>query len=99
MHESTAIADVTEICCPSCHGEAIYRYGRIQTGAQRFLCLICDYQFTLDAKKSPVKGKPTCPECGKSMNVYKLEGLIIRFRCSGYPVCKSFRKYSMKEEK
>ena len=99
MDSSNAIAEVTETRCPSCNGEAIYHYGRIKTGAQRFLCLICSYQFTPEAKKAPVKGKPACPECGKSMNVYKLEGLIIRFRCSGYPACKTFRKFMMMEEK
>jgi len=89
---------VTEIRCPSCEGDAVYRYGRIKTGAQRFICLVCGMQFTPGAKKALLKGKPLCPECGKTMNVYKLEGLVIRFRCSGYPVCKTFRKYTMKEE-
>jgi transposase-like protein len=99
MNASTAIVEVTEIRCPLCDGDAIYRYGRIKTGAQRFLCLVCGSQFTFGAKKSPVKGKPACPECGKPMNIYKLEGNVIRFRCSGYPVCKTFRKFTMKEAK
>lgn len=51
------------------------------------------------AKKSPVKGKPACPACRKPMNVYKLESDVIRFRCSGYPVCKTFKKFIMKEVK
>ncbi len=99
MITDTARLDATEIHCPSCDSDAIYRNGKIKTGAQRFLCLVCGTQFTPTARKSPVKGKPTCPECGKPMNVYKIEGLIIRFRCSGYPVCKTFRKFTMKEEK
>jgi len=51
------------------------------------------------AKKPPIKGKPVCPECGRPMNVYKLEADVISFRCSGYPVCKTFKKFIMKELK
>jgi hypothetical protein len=32
------------------------------------------------------------------MNVCKLEGNIIRFRCSGYPACKTYKKFIMREE-
>lgn len=84
--------------CPLCSANASYRYGRIKTGKQRYKCLICDTQFTPTAMKSPIKGKPVCPECGKLMNIYKLEGDVIRFRCSGYPVCKTFKKFILKEE-
>jgi transposase-like protein len=85
--------------CPSCDSEAIYRYGRIKTGKQRFMCLVCRTQFTLGAQKTQVKGKPACPECGKPMNVYRIEGGVIRFRCSAYPGCRTFRKFTMTEEK
>ena len=84
--------------CPSCNTDAIYKYGRIKTGIQRYMCLMCGTQFTPNAKKLAVKGKPLCPECGKPMNVYKLEGDVIRFRCSGYPACKTFKKFTLKEE-
>ena len=88
----------TETSCPSCNSEAVYRYGKAGTGKQRFLCIICGKQFTKGSKVSEVKGKPTCQECGKPMHVYKIEGDVIRFRCSGYPDCKHFRKFRMKEE-
>jgi ssDNA-binding Zn-finger/Zn-ribbon topoisomerase 1 len=48
---------------------------------------------------SEVKGKPICQECGKSMQVWKIEGDIICFRCSGYPACNHFKKYKMTEAK
>ncbi len=100
MNTSTSIitAEELKIICPSCNSDAVYRYGKIKTGKQRFMCIICGNQFTPGASKSQVKGKPVCPECGKQMNVYKLEGNVIRFRCSGYPVCKTFKKFIMKEE-
>ena len=93
------VAVIRDAKCPSCNADALYRYGRTKTGGQRFKCLMCGTQFTPGAKKSALQGKPLCPECGKPMNVYKLEGDMIRFRCSGYPECKTFRKFMMKEEK
>ena len=99
MNASITSVEVTETICPSCDGDAVYRYGHIKTGGQRFKCILCGTQFTPGAKKSLIKGKPVCPECGKPMNVYKLEGDVIRFRCSGYPFCKTFRKFTLKEVK
>ncbi len=92
------MTDKTEIQCPSCSADATYKYGRIKTGKQRYLCLMCNKQFTPGAKKSMVQGRPICRVCGKPMNVYKLEGDVIRFRCSGYPICKTFKKFMLKEE-
>jgi transposase-like protein len=97
--EQQDVVAIRDVRCPSCEADALYRYGRIRTGSQRFMCLMCGTQFTPGAKKSAPRGKPVCQECGKTMNVYKLEGAIIRFRCSGYPECKTFRKFTMKEEK
>ncbi len=92
----TVKADVG-VKCPSCNSEAVYRNGHIKTGKQRFICLICGIQFCPDAKRTLVKGKPLCPHCGKPMNVYKLEGNVIRFRCSDYPACNTYRKFTMIE--
>jgi len=89
---------VAEIRCPSCDSEALYKYGKIRTGKQRFLCLMCGKQHTEDAKKITAQGKPVCHECGKMMHLYKIEGDLVRFRCSGYPECKTFKKFRMKEE-
>lgn len=95
VREEIAETAVAEVKCESCGSEAVYRNGRIKTGRQRYLCLVCGSQFTPGAGKVHVKGKPAFHECGKPMNVYKLEGNIIRFRCSGYPECKTFRKFRM----
>jgi ssDNA-binding Zn-finger/Zn-ribbon topoisomerase 1 len=42
--------------------------------------------------------RPLCPECGRPMYVYKKENDALRFRCSGYPVCKSYKKLEKKKE-
>lgn len=67
-------------------------------GKQRFQCLMCGRQFSQGAKKQEIQGKPICPECGNTMHLYKIDGEVIRFRCSDYPVCRTFRKFRIKEE-
>jgi transposase-like protein len=54
----------TEIKCTFCGAAAIYKYGRIGTGKQRYLCIMCGKQFTLPPKKQEWKNKPFCPKCG-----------------------------------
>jgi transposase-like protein len=103
MADSSTVAEPpvvqdSGIKCPSCGSEAVYRYGKAKTGRQRFLCLICGMQFTNGSKVSAVKGKPVCSQCGRTMHLYKIEGDVIRFRCSGYPECKTYRKFRLKEE-
>lgn len=88
----------TVVSCPICESEAIYKYGRTRTGKQRFLCLMCNRQFSQGARKQEIYGKPICSECGKHMNLYKIEGETIRFRCSNYPTCKTFKKFKIKED-
>ncbi len=87
-----------EVKCDSCNSDALYKYGKIRNGKQRFICLMCGKQFTPDAGKTHIQGKPICPECGKTMNLYKIEGEVIRFRCSGYPKCRTFKKFRIVEE-
>ncbi|MGO9611507.1 MAG: IS1 family transposase [Dissulfurispiraceae bacterium] len=88
---------VNEIC-PRCNGRALYKNGKTWVGKQRFLCIMCGKQFTSNPQRVTLKGKPLCPKCGRHMNLYRLDGDVIRFRCSCYPQCKTFRKYTMKEE-
>ncbi len=94
-----SVAGGDQIKCPSCDCDAVYKYGRAWTGKQRYWCMMCGMQFTGDSSKAIVKGKPLCPQCGKAMNLYKIEGETVRFRCSGYPECKTYKKYRMREEK
>ena len=78
--------------CPDCGNDALYRYGRIWTGRQRYVCLLCGRQFTLGSTRKEWKNKPTCPCCGKQMYFYHKGKDVIRFRCSNYPDCKQYVK-------
>lgn len=84
--------------CDYCNSDALYKYGRTRSGKQRFVCLMCGKQFTPEADKPQVQGKPVCDKCGKPMHLYKIEGGVVRFRCSGYPVCRTFKKFRIVEE-
>jgi ssDNA-binding Zn-finger/Zn-ribbon topoisomerase 1 len=89
---STALNEQTNIRCPSCGSDTFYRYGRAWTGKRRYLCLICNRQFTIGTSWSRLKDRPSCPACGRGMHIYKREGGSIRYRCSGYPKCRTFLK-------
>lgn len=93
------ILEQLKLKCPDCASEAIYKYGKAWTGKQRFVCMICRRQFTLFNERMEVKGKPDCPNCGKGMHLYKREEGAIRFRCSGYPGCRTFKKTKAEEKR
>jgi transposase-like protein len=92
MPRTAAIDRESDISCPSCGSSAYYRYGRAWTGKRRFLCLICNRQFTLGSTRGRRDDRPRCPACGRGMHVYKREVELIRYRCSGYPRCRTFNK-------
>jgi transposase-like protein len=98
MKNTALMSNKTEIKCPECNCDAVYKYGKIKTGKQRLICLMCGKQFTPGSERLEAKGKPICPACGRQMHLYKIEGEVIRFRCSAYPACKTFKKFRIKEE-
>jgi DNA-directed RNA polymerase subunit RPC12/RpoP len=91
-------AEDYEIECPFCKSEALYKYGKIKTGKQRYLCMMCGKQFTLGVRRIEMKDRPFCPGCGRPMHVYRRESEVIRFRCSCYPECKTYAKTLKKKE-
>ncbi|MDZ7582383.1 MAG: IS1 family transposase [Deltaproteobacteria bacterium] len=87
------------ITCPRCRSDAVYRYGRIATGKRRYICLICNRQFVCDSSWKNVARRPICPKCGKTMHVFMREADCIRFRCSQYPMCRTFVKLPKEADK
>ncbi len=96
--KTSAAEKLSEIRCPSCDSDAVYKYGKAWTGRQRYLCLMCARQFTF-GEKIEIQHKPHCPVCGKRMHLYRKEDNILRFRCSVYPKCRTFSKSIIKEAK
>jgi len=82
---------ISKILCPTCGSNAVYRDGKAHTGKQRYLCLMCGLQFT-SSHQTQIHKRPLCSTCGNHMHLYKEEKMYQRFRCSQYPVCKTYAK-------
>jgi ssDNA-binding Zn-finger/Zn-ribbon topoisomerase 1 len=52
---------------------------------------MCGLQFTVSHHRQ-VEKRPSCPACGNHMHLYKEEKTLLRFRCSQYPVCKTYAR-------
>jgi len=77
--------------CPQCETSALNRYGRIRSGKQRYLCLVCGRQLVYPTTRRALPvSRPHCPECEKPMHIYARGAVNIRFRCSGYPNCRKY---------
>lgn len=83
-----------EIRCPECHFEAVNKYGTIQGGKQRYICLACDRQFVFNPDKKRFRNRPKCPTCGKPMHSYMKGSDYVRFRFSDFPNCRTYEKIS-----
>ncbi|MGO9379275.1 MAG: IS1 family transposase [Dissulfurispiraceae bacterium] len=88
----------SELHCPKCNSQALYKYGKTKSRKQRFICLICGRQFTPDASRKEVKNKPFCTKCGGHMHLYKRIGDLLRFRCAQYPLCRTYTKKMAEHE-
>jgi transposase-like protein len=86
---------IANIQCPRCHADAIYGYGHVRNGKQRYLCLLCNRQFITERMHPIVAQRPTCPLCGGKMHVYMRSADHVRFRCAAYPACRGFRKLAL----
>jgi predicted RNA-binding Zn-ribbon protein involved in translation (DUF1610 family) len=82
--------------CPRCNSDASYKFGKTRHGKQRFRCLLCGRQFG-NTPRDELKERPLCHACGQKMHVYRKDGRVVRFRCSGYPFCRSFAKLQMSD--
>jgi len=87
-----------ELTCPVCNSDAVYRYGHVRTGKQRLICLLCGRQFVLGSTRHEPRNRPTCPQCGLKMHLYMHGKNTLRFRCSDYPDCRSYKKISLQKE-
>ena len=52
---------------------------------------MCGLQFTIP-HHAQIEKRPLCSACGNRMHLYKEEQSFLRFRCSKYPLCKTYAK-------
>ena len=81
-----------EIHCPRCASAALYRFGHVRSGYQRYICLFCGRQFIPGHERPLVLSRPTCAACGAGMHLFKKKAESTVFRCSHYPACRSYLK-------
>lgn len=93
-----AAPKVSDVTCPGCGADVLYKYGKDKRGKQRFYCLICERQFVPGISRPKVDNRPICPLCGEDMNLYMRGDGVLRFRCSAYPECRTYKKVSNEEE-
>ena len=48
------------IACPRCASVALYRFGRVRSGLQRYLCLMCGRQFIPGHERIISLLRPSC---------------------------------------
>lgn len=66
--------------CPNCGAEAYYRYGKILSGKQRYICLVCGHQYTEGSARIRSSFRPSaqfvasrCIFTGERNNPYVLD--------------------------
>ncbi len=70
--------------CLPCGSTHLWKNGHRKNGTQQYRCKSCLKTFYLSPTK---KDKlfpfqyPTCPNCGKSLQIYKIRRGYVRFRC------------------
>jgi DNA-directed RNA polymerase subunit RPC12/RpoP len=82
--------------CARCNSDASYKFGKTRHGKQRFRCLLCGRQFG-NSPRDELKERSLCHACGQKMHVYRKDAVVVRFRCAGYPSCRSFAKLQRSE--
>ncbi|HUJ68441.1 MAG TPA: IS1 family transposase [Syntrophorhabdales bacterium] len=83
-------SDREEIHCPRCASAALYRFGHVRPGYQRYICLFCGRQFIPGHERPLIPSRPTCAACGAGMYLFKKKADRAVFRCSHYPACRSY---------
>ena len=76
------------ITCPKCASLALYRFGHVRSGLQRYICLMCGRQFIPGHERLSPMLRPTCDRCGAGMHLFKKRSAHTVFRCARYPACR-----------
>ena len=78
------------IACPKCDSLALYRFGHVRSGLQRYLCRMCGREFIPGHERIFPQRRPACGTCGTGMHLFKKNGASTVFRCGRYPACRTY---------
>ena len=73
----------TNIKCPRCHSNKLYKFGLDNQANQKYQCQNCKRQFAPDKVSSRVlKNYPRCPKCGKGIYLHHSYKHYNRYKCN-----------------
>lgn len=81
------MAKIIATKCPKCNSHLLYKYGKDNSGNQKYQCRSCLHQFAPErvqkqrGRKS-VKNYPPCPRCGKGSFVHHDYDHYTNYRCN-----------------
>ena len=68
----------TNIKCPRCHSDKLYKFGLNKQANQKYQCRQCKRQFVLgDGDGLPRMNYPKCPKCGKGTYIILINTIIV----------------------
>lgn len=72
----------TNIKCPRCHSDKLYKFGLDKQANQKYQCKKCKRQFAPDSVSTPKVSKyPKCPKCGKATFLHHTYKHYNRYKC------------------
>lgn len=74
------------ICCPRCFSKHLHKFGHDPHGFQKYRCLDCFRQFTLNPQSRILKGYPICPRCHRQTFLWHRYDTYLHFKC-GSKLC------------
>ena len=73
----------TNIKCPRCHSNKLYKFGLDKQANQKYQCRQCKRQFALgDGDRLPKMNYPKCPKCGKGTYLHHSYKYYNRYKCN-----------------
>lgn len=73
----------TNIKCPRCHSDKLYKFSFNKQAKQKYQCKQCKRQFALgDGEGLPKRNYPRCPKCGKGTYLHHSYKYYNRYKCN-----------------
>lgn len=72
----------TNVKCPRCHSDELYKFGLDKQANQKYQCKKCKRQFAPNSVSGKVKlNYPRCPKCGKATYLHHQYKHYNRYKC------------------
>lgn len=73
----------TNIKCPRCHSDQLYKFGMDKHANQKYQCKKCKHHFTPDSVSTkPKSNYPRCPKCDRATYLHHEYKHYNRYTCA-----------------